>query len=62
MSDNDELLEERDWLSDVLSDYDDLELTDRGLGMGQADLCYERDCDDDGGRRRVSLTIRIEDE
>jgi hypothetical protein len=59
MDENEALMEERNWLQDVIGDYYDVTITDCGLGMGQADLAYERDAGG-GLRRRVSLTVRIE--
>ena len=58
---NEGLLEERTWLVELLEEFDDLEVTDTGLGMGQADLVYEREAGDEGERRRVSITMKIEE-
>lgn len=52
------LLEEREWLCDLLDEFDDLDITDRGLGMGQADLVYERSIGDKGETRRVEISIK----
>lgn len=51
-SPNEILLDERNWLENLMTLRLSVTVTDTGLGMGQADIAYERN------GRRWNLTIR----